>query len=138
MPANINPVYPVTPNVPVMTGGSITAANTGLDGSGTLILIFTAGANGSRIDRIRANAQGTNTASRASVFVNNGSATGSTTTTLYGDFSLPGTTLSQVASFSQNIDYIMDLPLPAAWRVYVCIGTAVAAGWLFLGIGGDY
>lgn len=56
MPANISPIYPLTPNTPVgkVVGAS---ANTKSDGSGTIgtdiILIFTAGANGSYIESVR-------------------------------------------------------------------------------------
>ena len=49
MPANIAPIFVLTPNIGF---GRITAANTTSDGSGALITIFTAGANGSRLDFI--------------------------------------------------------------------------------------
>ena len=49
MPANTTPIFTLTPNCPVV---EITAANTARDGSGTLVTLFTAGANGSRVESI--------------------------------------------------------------------------------------
>jgi hypothetical protein len=49
MPANINPIFTL---VPKAATGTIALANTARDGSGTLLTLFTAGANGSRVDFI--------------------------------------------------------------------------------------
>jgi len=49
MPANTTPIFTLTPNCPVV---NIAAANTARDGSGTLVTLFTAGANGSRIESV--------------------------------------------------------------------------------------
>lgn len=49
MPANINPIFT---SVPKAATGTIALANTARDGSGTLLTLFTAGANGSRLDFI--------------------------------------------------------------------------------------
>jgi len=51
MPPNKEPVFALTPNCPTASLG--TTPNTASDGSGTLIDLFTAGANGSRVDEIR-------------------------------------------------------------------------------------
>lgn len=65
MPANTNPIFTLTPEAATAT---IAAANTFRDGSGTLIDLFTAGANGSRIDFITfTSAQATPAASAARV-----------------------------------------------------------------------
>lgn len=65
MPANVNPIFTLTPNVGL---ASVAAANTASDGSGALVTLFTAGANGSRVERIRyMNAQATAAASSAMV-----------------------------------------------------------------------
>lgn len=52
MPANTTPIYTVTPNIGL---ASVAAANTASDGSGVLNTLFTAGVNGSRLERIRYN-----------------------------------------------------------------------------------
>lgn len=49
MAANTTPIHLLTPNVSSCT---IAAANTARDGSGTLVTLFTAGADGSRVERI--------------------------------------------------------------------------------------
>ena len=46
MPANTSPVFPLTPVVPV--GQTLTTANTAKDGTGTVVTLYTAGANGDR------------------------------------------------------------------------------------------
>jgi hypothetical protein len=65
MPANTVPIFTKTPKIGMCT---VNSANTACDGSGTLTSLFTAGDNGSRIERIRySNAQVTPTASSAMV-----------------------------------------------------------------------
>ena len=65
MPANTTPIFTLTPNIGL---ASVAAANTASDGSGTLVTLFTAGASGSRVERIRYhNAQATAAASSAMV-----------------------------------------------------------------------
>lgn len=65
MPANTAPIFTLTP---VAATATIAAANTARDGSGTLVNLFTAGANGSRIDFITfTSAQATVGASAARV-----------------------------------------------------------------------
>ncbi len=65
MPANTVPVFTKTPKIGMC---SVNSANTACDGSGTLTTLFTAGDNGSRIERIRySNAQVAPAASSAMV-----------------------------------------------------------------------
>lgn len=49
MPANTSPIFTLTPKAAT---ARISAANTARDGSGALVTLFTAGANGSRVDFI--------------------------------------------------------------------------------------
>lgn len=66
MAANVNPIFTLTPNCSTASLG--TTPNTASDGSGTLVTVFTAGSNGSRLDSIRiTNAQVTAAASSANV-----------------------------------------------------------------------
>ena len=65
MAANTTPIFTLTPNAAL---ANITAANTARDGSGTLVTLFTAGANGSRVDFITfTSSQATAAASSARV-----------------------------------------------------------------------
>ena len=60
-------------NVPRTSGVAISTANTARDGSGTVGQVIAAGANGSRIDRIRVQAQATTTAGMVRLFLFDGS-----------------------------------------------------------------
>jgi hypothetical protein len=64
-----NPAFAATPRNGVV---QISTANANRDGSGTVGTVFTAGANGSRIDKVTAKAQTTTTAGMIRLFVHNG------------------------------------------------------------------
>ncbi|MFD0669727.1 hypothetical protein ACT80S_18555 [Ramlibacter sp. MAHUQ-53] len=63
------PAYAATPKCGI---GQISTANTARDGTGTIGTVFTAGANGSRIDAIDLKATGTTTAGMVRLFIHNG------------------------------------------------------------------
>lgn len=136
MAANTNPLFILTPKI--AWSGNITAANTAKDGTGTTLLIATAGADGAFIQKVVAKPAGTNTTSVGRLFLNNGSTPGTATNNMFfGEIDLPGTTISEVGSMA-IVERALNLPLPAGYRIYVCIATAVAAGWNFCAVGGDY
>lgn len=144
MPANIAPIYSLTGEVSKdgTTGMNalVTAAANDYTGAGANnVLVFTADAtNGSFVQRIRAKAGGTNVASVARVFINNGAInTTATNNSFYGEMSLPSTTAIATAA-TVELDYPLNFVLPAGFRIYVGLGTAVAAGWAFTAIGGNY
>lgn len=138
MTANFQPIYALTPQ----TGGiaaAITAANTATDGTGTVYTVYTAGANGGYIRRVRFKGAGTNAASVARIFINNGSSQASAANnSLWGEISLAATTASNSASIGPDYEYPMNLVLKAGYVVNVCYGTAGAAGWMAIGEAGDY
>lgn len=142
--ANKTPIYSIggdqssdsaTAMAPTFTTA---AANyTGADGTHNK-LVFTAGANGGFLQRLRFKAIGTNTATVARIFINNGSAnTTATNNSFYGETSLPATTASNTAA-TVEIDYPMNFALPPGWRIYVGLATTVAAGWVCTPIAGEY
>ena len=144
MAANTAPIFSLQGEVATngTTGMSqmvLNAANdyTGIDADVTLV--FTADAtNGSYIKKLRFKAGGTNTASVARIYINNGSApTTATNNAFYGEISLPATTATAVAA-TVDLDYPMDFALPPGFRIYFGLGTAVAAGWCCTAIGGNY
>lgn len=102
-------------------------------------LIFTADStNGSYVQRIRLKAGGSNVASVARIFVNNGSTNGTASNNVfYGEISLPATTATNVAA-TADIDYPCNFALPASFRLYFGLATAVSAGWVATVIAGDY
>jgi len=57
---------------------------------------------------------------------------------LYGEVSLPLISAASATAAFSDIDYPMNLALPAGYCVYVGLGTTVAAGWQVTGIGGSY
>jgi hypothetical protein len=143
MAANINPIFTLSGDLSVnnsttMAATLTTAAAdyTGISANNTLI--FTAGANGGYLQRIRAKALGTNTASVARVYINNGTLhTTAANNSFYGEFTLPATTAIATAATSE-IDYPLNFALNAAFTIYVGLGTTVAAGWVFVMVGGQY
>lgn len=102
-------------------------------------LVFTADAtNGGFIQRIRFKPAGTNIASLARIFINNGSAnTTASNNSFYGDMTLPVSTASLTASMPE-LDYPLNIALPAGFRIYVGVATTVAAGWYCTPIAGKY
>lgn len=136
MPANFSPIFPLTPQIAFAT---ITAANTATDGTGTVNTIFTAGANGGRVDYIRCRALGTNVATVLRVFINNGSTNATATNnSLFEELTLPITTASNTGETGQDSDIPLNLSLPTGYKINVVLGTAVAAGWKVTAVGGDY
>ena len=123
-------------------GTAITAANTALDGTGTVTTIATGNAagnaSGNFIQKIIARPLGTNVASVARIFVNNGSANSTAgNNALIAEVTLPAVTLSQV-SVMTGVEIALNLVLPASYNLNATLGTAVAAGWMFTAIGGQY
>jgi hypothetical protein len=62
-------------STPRTASAQISTANTNRDGTGTLVTVFTAGTNGSRIDDIIIQATGSTTAGMVRLFLNDGSTT---------------------------------------------------------------
>ena len=137
MVANTTPIFPLTPDIE--WAAAILTANTTKDGStGTVTLLFTAGADGAYISSVDGQALGANTASVMRLFLNNGGATTTATNnTLLRNIQLPATALSEVAE-TQGVSLPLGISIPAGYRLYATIGTTVAAGWQFTVIGGAY
>jgi len=145
MAANTAPIFSIQGDQSVNDGTTMpsTFTTAAADYTGATAthnkLVFTADAtNGGFIQRLRFKAIGTNTASVARVFINNGSAnTTASNNAFYGEISLPATTISSTAA-TVEIDYPMNFALKAGFTIYVGLGTTVAAGWVCTAIGGQY
>lgn len=143
MAANTAPIYSIKGDVSTngTTGMSqfVTAAAndyTGIDAD--VALVFTAGADGAYISRLRFKPGGANVATVARIYINNGSTnTTAANNAFYGEVSLPATSASATASM-QDIDYPMGFAIPAGFRIYFGIATAVASGWNCIAIAGQY
>lgn len=137
MAANTAPVFPLTPNITV--GQTIQTANTAKDGTGTVITLVTGSTNGTRVDSIRCVPTGTNTATVLRLFINNGSTNATAgNNSLYKEYSLPATTLSETAQMASDIDIPVDIFLPSGYKVNATIGTTVAATWSLVAMAGNY
>lgn len=143
MAANTIPIYSKEGQISFST--LIQTANTAKDGTGTVALIFTAGANGARVERVRARAVGTNVATVLRIFINNGSdPTTAANNVLYAEKTIAATTLIETAELVLNeLPTTTDttafpLVLPPNYRLYATIGTTVAAGLRVTAIGSSY
>ena len=145
MPANTSPIYSIVGNVDSVASNNSglvvgPTANTALDGSGTLVKAFTAGANGSYIQKIRFRPVGSPAATVCRVFISTSSTTSATATWLFDEITLPAVTLSQTAATS-----VFELPINVAldpsYLLYVTFGTSTGSagtGYSIVTIAGDY
>jgi hypothetical protein len=81
---------------------------------------------------------GTNVATVARVWINNGGVnTVAANNTYWADISLPTTTVSETSA-QPTFELPLNFALPANYRIFVTLGTAVAAGYHITTIGGKY
>jgi hypothetical protein len=142
--ANTIPIYSKAGQVS-WTPALIQTQNTAMDGTGTVSTIFTAGADGGRVERIRCKAAGTNIATVLRIFINNGGANSTPANNiLYAEKTIAATTAAPAAALLTN-----ELPdttdttafpivLPAAYTITCTIGTTVAAGLYVAAVGSSY
>lgn len=133
MAQNTSPIFGMTPNLGGIGTTVTTAANTAFDGTGTTILVLTAGANGDYVNKItwcpQGGAAANNVASVARIFINNGSTAGTATNNEFiGEVTLPASTGSAVAGLPPIV-FPMNRPIQGGYRIYWCLGTAVATGY---------
>lgn len=128
----------IFPNVPATGFGKLTTANAALDGTGTVSSLFTAGANGARVDKIRLKALGTNVGTVVRIFLNNGSTnTVATNNSLISEMTLAATTASSTVA-NPDVFLFLDVALPPTYTLLATLGTTVAAGWQLTVEGGNY
>ena len=138
MAANTAPIYSLLGDIEWGTT-VLTTQNTAKDGTGTVVNVFTADAtNGGFVQRIRFRAAGTNIATVARVFINNGSTNATAANNiLWDEITLAATTLSEVAALA-TYELPLNFALPPGYKLNVTIGTTVAAGYYVTVIGGKY
>ncbi len=144
MAANTAPIYSIKGDVSTNDGTTmqsvmLTATGDYTGASANHILVHTADAtSGSYVRKLRFVAVGTNVATVARIYLNNGSVnTTAANNKLYGQMSLPATTASNTAA-TVELDYPLELALPAGFRIYVGVGTTVASGWSVTAVSGQY
>lgn len=145
MPANTSPIYSITgatDSVAANNTGLIVGptANTAQDGTGTLYKLFTAGANGSYVQKIRFRPVGSPAATVCRVFISTSTTTNATNTWLFDEITLPAVTVSQTAATSV-FELPLNFALDANYLLYVTFGTSTGSagtGYSVVAIAGDY
>jgi hypothetical protein len=139
MAANTSPIYVLTP---IISWSTITAANTALDGTGTVATVYTGGSNGSYLLSLAVNSN-TTTATSASatlrLFINNGSTNATAgNNTLFREYTLVTVTANATTS-SFNWEFPLNFMLPNGYKLNVTIATvAGSSGFALTCFGGDY
>jgi hypothetical protein len=145
MPANTAPIYSIAGDVTSVAANNSglvvgPTANTALDGTGTLYKAFTAGTNGSYVQKIRFRPVGSPAATVCRVFISSSTSTSATNTWLFDEITLPAVTLSQTAA-SSVFELPLNFALNASYLLYVTFGTSTGStgtGYSVVTIAGDY
>jgi hypothetical protein len=136
MAANTNPISPIAPATS-WEGGQLTA-ETSLTTLTNYKDIFTAGANGAKVNRVRVVHRGTNVVTVMRFFINNGSTPGTAANnSLVAEETIAANTISQVAK-SVFYDIPLNFVLKPGHKLLYSVGTAVAAGHQVTADAGDY
>jgi hypothetical protein len=137
MAQNTSPIFTQTPSLGfgIMLGD----ANASFDmATGVSSSLFTAGASGSYINKIRFKPSGSTAASVLRVFINNG---GVTTTgannVLYAELSVPSITLSSTVA-QNDFEIPFNIAIPANYRLFGTTATALGGGYDIVTVAGDY
>jgi hypothetical protein len=123
--------------VPKCGIGQVSVANTNRDGTGDLATIFTAGAAGSRIDRVAVCATGTTTAGMVRLFLHDG-----TNARLYCEMQVfPATPSGAVKVFNDTFEAVttpdlFPLVLPTGWSLRASTHNAETLN--VIAVGGDF
>lgn len=145
MPANTSPIYSIvgaTDSVASNNTGLVVGptANTAQDGSGTLVKAFTAGTNGSYVQKMRFRPVGSPAATVCRVFISSSTTTSATNTWLFDEITLPAVTVSQTAA-SSVFELPLNIALDPSYLLYVTFGTSTGSagtGYSVVTIAGDY
>lgn len=147
MPANVKPIFPLVPNVSKV---NLLTADTSFKTPTTNgAVLCVGGINGTRVDAIKVRALGTNVATVLRIFWNDGLGTAEANFALIYEVALAATTvqtanITGLETLILPINYANDgngaLPptLAANQKLYVSLGTTVAAGYTVTFMGGDY
>jgi hypothetical protein len=125
------PAFAATPKAAL---AQVSAANTNRDGTGTIVTVLTAGANGTRIERVKVKAVGATTAGMIRLYLNDG-----TNTRLLEEALVAAVTPSGIVeTFEAEFDFSRPdqmLVLPNGWTLRA--STHVAETFNVIAIGAD-
>lgn len=138
MAGNTQPLFTKVADVQWVT--SATTANTTQDlTSGTIYQVFSADTtNGGYVQKMRFRPLGTNVATVARIWINNGLTTATASNNvLWDEVSLAASTVSQTSALSVY-EVPINFALPPSYKLYATLGTAVSAGYDIITVGGKY
>jgi hypothetical protein len=151
MPANTSPIFTnvpdlswvgLTPGQP-LTVSTVNTTNTSpsFEGTTNAFLVYTAGSNGSFIQKLVLEAAGnTGTAAVLRIHINNGTSnTSPSANSLYMQYTLPVVTQTTTTA-GAHIEIPLMLQLQSGYRIYVSMGSSanLTAGWYITAVAGDY
>lgn len=139
MPANADPIWSKAPDVQWIVIPSGTAANTALDGTGTVFTAFTADAtNGGFVQTLRVKAPSVSAATVMRIFINNGSTnTTAANNSLIDELAIPVTTSSNTTA-SPTWEVPIYRAIPAGYKINICLGTSVTGAVMGTVFGGKF
>lgn len=147
--ANTQPIFSLTPNVGRVTIAQA-SANTSSAGGGTvgtdIFKAFTAGANGSFVQKVRfmsvATAPTTGVATTLRIFLSTvgSGATAAADTFCIGEVSVPAIASDATTAATNYYDFIINAAIPTGMFVHVSQHVAQTANqnWVAVCFGGDY
>lgn len=120
-------------NVPNLGQAALSVANANRDGTGTLVDLFTAGASGSRVDKIVIKATGNTTVGMVRIYLK--PAAGSAK--LMTEVPVPIVNVAaNIPGFETVVDLLGGIPLPAGAKLQAAPHNAEA--FVLHAIGGDF
>ena len=126
-----NPAFIGTPRLAV---ASLSAANTALDGTGTITSLMTGAATGTRVLEIDMQCSATSAAALVNIFLSTDSGS---TWTLFDQIAVTAATVSNTVRANRNIATYTNLILPdATYRIGVT--TTIAQATRVWAMGGDF
>lgn len=138
MPANTSPVFTLVADAKTVSVTTATSDSPPRNGTGNnFATILTAGANGTRIDRITATSQGTSVAGELLLFIHDGS-----TNWFFKEIAISAiTATTTVASFTSEIVRTDGLPLavlPSGYSLKCAVTVTQTHAMNVTAFGGDY
>lgn len=124
------PQFPVNGTLNITA--ALTAANTNMDGTGTVAVIGTAGTSGAYLYSVKGFQAGSNSAASlvARIFLNDGTGFTAGTSILIGELLLQASAISQTQPQRPATKHF-NMRIPANYRILVAISAAQTAGWYF-------
>jgi hypothetical protein len=133
MPAGTSPIFPQVPIIGIasMVSNTAVTARTNIVGTTGLTQVLANSTNGTRVDFIEVQGQGTTVATIIDIWINDG-----TNSYLVEEISLPAATANTTVVASSNTVSFTKLTLPPTYRLFA--SQQVSANVTVFAFGGTY